>query len=324
MSTYKKHYLQGSLHYFTRNYKSTMQHKTQYFILSVIIMCFISCKVLDNRLTKLDNRVWIHGAADCSNNIDPLIEVLQLNSSTWILRQNKCVNYEAPFMYLFMGSEKALLMDTGATEDEKKFPLYATVRKLINQWEKEINGNIELIVAHTHSHRDHTAADIQFRNKPKTTVVGLKIDDVRNFFNFQNWPFENRTFNLGGRVIEFIPIPGHQITSVSAYDYNTKLLLTGDSFYPGRLYIDDWKSFKLSIQRLSDFVGEHKVNYILGNHIEMTKTAGKDYPIGTTFQPDEHSLPLKVNDLFLLNNALKQIGENPKRETHANFIIYPK
>ena len=117
-------------------------------------MCFISCKVLDNRLTKLDNRVWIHGAADCSNNIDPLIEVLQLNSSTWILRQNKCVNYEAPFMYLFMGSEKALLMDTGATEDEKKFPLYATVRKLINQWEKEINGNIELIVAHTHSHRE--------------------------------------------------------------------------------------------------------------------------------------------------------------------------
>ena len=56
----------------------------------------------------------------------------------------------------------------------------------------------------------------------------------------------------------------------------------------------------------------------------MTKTAGKDYPTGTTFQPDEHSLPLKLNDLFLLNESLKKIGENPKRETHAAFIIYPK
>lgn len=300
-----------------------MQHRTHYFVFSVLLISFISCKIFDNRLTKLDNTVWIHGAADCRNNTDPMIQVFQLNRSTWILRQNKCVHYEAPFMYLFLGSKKALLMDTGATEDEKQFPLYETVRKLIEQWEKEINGHIELIVAHTHSHNDHTAADIQFKNKPRTMVVGLKIDDVRTFFGFQNWPLENSKLDLGGRVIEFIPIPGHEIASVAAYDYKTKLLLAGDSFYPGRLYIEDWKAFKLSIQRLSDFVSKHQVNYILGNHIEMTKTTGKDYPIGTTFQPDEHILPLKANDLFLLNKSLKQLGENPKRETHANFIIYP-
>jgi glyoxylase-like metal-dependent hydrolase (beta-lactamase superfamily II) len=300
-----------------------MQHRTHYFVFSVLLISFISCKVFDNRLTELDNTIWIHGAADCRNNTDPMIQVFQLNRSTWILRQNKCVHYEAPFMYLFLGSKKALLMDTGATEDEKQFPLYETVRKLIEQWEKEINGDIELIVAHTHSHNDHTAADIQFKNKPGTMVVGLKIDDVKTFFKFQNWPLENSKLDLGGRVIEFIPIPGHEIASVAAYDYKTKLLLAGDSFYPGRLYIEDWKAFKLSIQRLSDFVSKHQVNYILGNHIEMTKTAGKDYPMGTTFQPDEHILPLKANDLFLLDKTLKRLGENPKRESHANFIIYP-
>ena len=300
-----------------------MQHRTHYFVFSVILVSFISCKVFDNKLTKLDDTVWIHGAADCRNNTDPMIQVFQLNRSTWILRQNKCIHYEAPFMYLFLGSKKALLMDTGATEDEKQFPLYETVRKLIEHWEKGINGHIELIVAHTHSHKDHTAADIQFRNKPRAMIVGLNIDDVRTFFKFQNWPLESSKLDLGGRVMEFIPIPGHHITSVAAYDYKTKLLLTGDSFYPGRLYIEDWKPFKLSIQRLSDFVSKHQVNYILGNHIEMTKTTGKDYPIGTTFQPNEHILPLKTNDLFLLDKALKQLGENPKRETHANFIIYP-
>ncbi len=300
-----------------------MQRRTHYFVFYILLISFISCKVFDNRLTKLNNTVWIHGAADCNTNKDPLIQVVQLNRSTWILRQNKCVHYEAPFMYLFVGSKKALLMDTGATEDEKLFPLYETVRKLIEQWEKEINDDIELIVAHTHSHNDHTAADIQFKNKPRTMVVGLKIEDVRNFFKFQNWPLENSKLDLGGRVIEFIPIPGHHIASIAAYDNKTKLLLTGDSFYPGRLYIKDWTAFKLSIQRLSDFVNKHPVNYILGNHIEMTKIPGKDYPVGKTFHPDEHILPLKANDLFLLNKALKQLGENPKRETHANFIIYP-
>ncbi len=301
-----------------------MLTKSCYFIFSIFLLNFLSCKVLENRLSKIDDIVWINGAADCSGNKDPMIQVVQLNSSTWILRQNKCIHYEAPFMYLFLGKEKALLMDTGATEDEKKFPLYETVRKLIEQWETLINGNIELVVAHTHSHKDHIAADIQFRNKPRTTVVGVKIDDVKSFFNFQHWPLENGKLDLGGRIIEFIPIPGHQITSVAAYDYKTKILLTGDSFYPGRLYIDDWNSFKLSIQRLSDFVSMHPINFILGNHIEMTKTAGKDYPTGITYQPDEHILPLKVNDLYLLNSALKKLGENPKRETYDNFIIYPK
>ena len=301
-----------------------MLNKTYYFIFFIIMISLISCKVLDSKQAKIENVVWIHGAADCKKNIDPLIQVLQINSSTWILRQNKCINYEAPFMYLFMGSKKALLMDTGATEDEMQFPLYATVKKLLDQWEKKNNGTVELIVAHTHSHDDHIAADNQFRNKTRTTIVGIKIEDVKSFFNFKNWPLENSTLDLGGRVIEFIPIPGHQIASLAAYDEKTKLLLTGDSFYPGRLYINDWNAFRLSTQRLCDFVNNHKISNILGNHIEMTKTAGKDYPTGTTFQPDEHILPLKVSDLLLLNESLKQLGEIPKRETHADFIIYPK
>ena len=301
-----------------------MRQKCNSILFLVLLINFISCKVSENKLTKLDKTAWIHGAADCKKNTDPLIQVLQINSSTWILRQNKCINYEAPFMYLFLGRKKALLMDTGATEDEKQFPLYATVKKLLDEWEKQINAPVELIVAHTHSHGDHVAADTQFRNKPLTTIVGLKVEDVVTFFNFKNWPFENCKLNLGGRVIEFIPIPGHQAASIATYDEKTKLLLTGDSFYPGRLYIKDWKAFSESTQHLCDFVTNHKVSYILGNHIEMTKTAGKDYPTGTTFQPDEHILPLKVNDLFLLNESLKKIGAIPKRETLADFIIYPK
>ena len=67
-------------------------------------------------------------------------------------------------MFLFIGEDKALLIDTGATEEEDIFPLYKTVNKIINDW-SEKNGKVELIVAHTHKHGDHFAADGQFEGK---------------------------------------------------------------------------------------------------------------------------------------------------------------
>jgi len=292
------------------------------FILFALVSC-LSCKVYQKTAIKLDKTEWIHGAADCKENSDPPIQVVQYNYNTWILRQNKCTNYEGPFMFLFLGHKKALLMDAGATKDEKQFPLRATVNDLISKWETTSHTKVALIVAHTHSHGDHTAGDIQFKDNPNTTVVGLGVDDVKSFFKIENWPFQNSKIDLGDRVLEIIPIPGHQKASIAVYDYETKILLSGDSFYPGRLYINDWQSFKLSTQRLVDFTSQHKISYILGNHIEMTKTPGKDYPIGTRFQPDEHILPLKVKDLLLLNEALKSLGDKPARKVYDDFIIYP-
>jgi glyoxylase-like metal-dependent hydrolase (beta-lactamase superfamily II) len=287
-------------------------------------LSFFSCKVVQKSSTDLNKIQWIHGSNNCRENTDPPIQIVKYNSNTWILRQNKCINYEAPFLFLFLGYKKALLMDTGATEDENQFPLYETVKRLINQWEKTIDTQVELIVAHTHNHGDHKAGDIQFKNKPNTTVVGVEVDVVKAYFKLDNWPLENSRIDLGNRIIEIIPIPGHENASIAVYDYETKILLSGDSFYPGRLYINDWHSFKLSIQRLIDFTNSHKISYILGNHIEMTKNNGKDYPVGTTFQPEEHILPLKIKDLHLLNKALKRLGDNAINEVHDNFIIYPK
>jgi len=292
------------------------------FILFALVSC-LSCKVYQKTAIKLDKTEWIHGAADCKENSDPPIQVVQYNYNTWILRQSKCTNYEGPFMFLFLGNKKALLMDAGATKDEKQFPLRATVNDLISKWEKAAHTKVALIVAHTHGHGDHTAGDIQFKDNPNTTVAGLGVDDVKSFFKIENWPFQNSKIDLGDRVLEIIPIPGHQKASIAVYDYETKILLSGDSFYPGRLYINDWPSFKLSTQRLVDFTSQHKISYILGNHIEMTKTPGKDYPIGTRFQPDEHILPLKVRDLLLLNEALKSLGDKPVRKVYDDFIIYP-
>ncbi|HZX58528.1 MAG TPA: MBL fold metallo-hydrolase [Mucilaginibacter sp.] len=291
---------------------------TRQITILFFISSFLSCRV-----TNLTKTKWIHGAANCTENTDPPIQVVQYNHNTWILRESKCVNYEAPFMFLFIGSKKALLMDAGATFSDAKFPLRKTVDSLVNQWGKTNNTKVELIVAHTHSHGDHIAGDIQFKDAPNTKVVGLKVEDVQAFFKLENWPLQSGKIDLGDRVLEIIPIPGHHKTSIAVYDYQTGILLTGDSFYPGRLYINDWQAFKLSTQRLMDFISTHKTSYILGNHIEMTNTPGKDYPIGTTFQPDEHILPLQRKDLLSLNEALIKLGDKPTREVHDVFIIYP-
>ncbi len=271
----------------------------------------------------LEKQRWIHGDANCANQSDPLIQIVQYNSNTWIFRQNKCVHYEAPFIYLFLGKNKALLVDTGATENEAAFPLYDAVNNLV-QGSKKGKKTLPLIVAHTHSHGDHHAGDKQFKGKPNINVVGLEVADITKFFGIENWPQGSAKIDLGDRVVEIIPIPGHQKSSIAFYDASSELLLTGDTFYPGRLYVEDWKSFKESITRLYAFATRHEVAYIVGNHIEMSLATGVDYPTGSTYQPEEQRLPLTVEELAELNEALEKTGDNAERIVFGKFIVTPR
>jgi len=296
--------------------------KSKAKILISILILIWSCKPSIDETVDLNLQNWIHGSENCEENIDAPIQVVQYNSNTWILRQSKCTNYEAPFMFLFFGNDKALLMDTGATEQDAIFPLYKTVKQIINDW-SEKNGEVELIVAHTHKHGDHYAADNQFEGKPNTTVIGLEVEDLKDFYNISNWPEEIVDFELGNRSMKIIPIPGHQASSIAVYDTSTKILLTGDTFYPGRLYVKDWNIFKISIERLVKFTNNFEISTILGNHIEMTQTPGVDYPMGTIYQPKEHQLPLSVLTLKELSSALTKLGDKPTKEVHDSFIIYP-
>jgi hydroxyacylglutathione hydrolase len=99
------------------------------------------------------------------------------------------------------------------------------------------------------------------------------------------------------------------------YDYRTGILLTGDSLYPGRLYVaaPDFPAFAASAQRLVDFTRHHPVTHILGTHIEQTRTPYVDYPRGTRYQPDEHVLELSPSDLLALNQALQRLHGKPEK-----------
>jgi hydroxyacylglutathione hydrolase len=288
---------------------------------SAACFCLAACTSKEEPIA-LETIHWISGSEDCATNNEAAVQVVQYTANTWILRQNKCINYEAPFMYLFLGNEKALLVDTGATEDSTSFPLYKTVTQLIKQWEQEHHTTLALVVAHTHNHGDHRAADAQFAGKPNTTVVGLQQSAVSDFFGIAQWPTQSATYDLGNRALTIIPIPGHQESSIAIYDLHTQLLLTGDTFYPGRLYVRDWNAFKESITRLSKFCETHPVTMLLGNHIEMTTTPRLDYVMGTPYQPHEQPLQLTVAELNSLDSALHDLG-TPVFTTFDKFILVP-
>ena len=57
---------------------------------------------------------WIHGAPPGVRGQDPPLQVHRFDEHTFVLRQSKAMTYEAPFVYLLFGNDRALLLDTGA------------------------------------------------------------------------------------------------------------------------------------------------------------------------------------------------------------------
>ena len=129
-----------------------------------------------------------------------------------------------------------------------------------------------------------------------------------------------------GRVLDVFAIPGHQAQHIAIYDRQTGLLFTGDTLYPGLLFITDWTAYRASIDRLAAFVAAHPIAHVLGAHVEMTATAKQVYPYGTTYQPAEHVLQLGVSDVTALQAALTTLGASPPSGDvpYDDFVISPQ
>ena len=268
---------------------------------------------------------WIHGSEAAKYNTDPDIQVHACDEHTYILRQNKAVHYEAPFMFLLFGAAKAVLLDTGATANPGFFPLRRTVDEIIDGWlaEHPHPGDYGLLVLHTHGHGDHTAADGQFTGRPNTVLVGAARDAVWPYFGFDTEPESVAEVGLGGRVLDCLGTPGHHNAAVTFYDRYTGILFTGDTVYPGRLYVFDWPAFARSIDRLAGWCAHRPVSHLLGCHIEMTRTPGQDYPVGWTYQPDEPPLQLTPDHLAQIQSTLKAHDGEPGRYVLPEMIITP-
>lgn len=265
----------------------------------------------------LEFKHWKSGKDDCDSRLmkESVLsnyEIHQYDKSSYIIRQNKCSNPEAPMMYLMLGENKNVLLDTGAKGEDSGQELVQIVQKLIHKY-----GSAQpLLVLHTHHHSDHTAGDDAFSKLENTQLVAA---DKQSFSEF--YKDEISTIDLGDRELMVLKTPGHQEEAVTVYDSKTQWLLTGDSFYPGVLYVKNWKDYKSSIAKLHTFTQNNPVSYILGSHIEMSSEPGKAYEIGSVYQTQEASMAMTVEQLAELNQHLQSAKE--QRLVNGSYIVQP-
>jgi len=237
---------------------------------------------------------WNEGSKDCIKNPQPPLQVHRYNAQTFILRESLCATYEAPFIYLLIGKNKALLIDSGAVADAKTMPLAQPVISLL----ANSGSRLPLMVVHTHGHFDHRSGDDQFRALPDVEVVPTDLESVKSRFGVADWPNDIGQIDLGDRVIDVIPTPGHYPSHVAYYDRETGLFFSGDFLLPGRLLIEDTEADLASARRVAEFVEQRPVTYVLGAHIELDES-GKIF-LGTRYHPNERPLQLTKQDLLAL------------------------
>lgn len=135
-------------------------------------------------------------------------------------------DYNFDSMYLIVGTQKAILLDTGmGTGDLKGFVSELTDKP------------IEVVISHAHP--DHILQANQFdkvymSDKEKEIVKILNINvDVSGFIDIK----EGDRFDLGGRIIEVIELPGHTPGSIVLLDRENRLLFTGDAIGSGHVWM---------------------------------------------------------------------------------------
>lgn len=277
---------------------------------------------------------WFSGGPECATFTDDF-QVHPYNENFYILRQSGCVNTEKPFLYLLFGKDRAILFDTGAGDDTDsttgRVPnVVGAVDQVINQWLARNNRqSIPLVVTHLHSHADHVWGDFQFVKRPDTTLV--KPDDLetlKRFFGITRWPEQTVTYDLGGRILDIIPAPGHDATSIAVYDRQTAVLLTGDVVYPGRIYVNepDPRVMQASLQRLVDFTSSRPVAHVLGSHVEQ-RAPYADYPRGGHYAPQELALQMgRAHLLEMLEATRLRSGDTITQKAYRDFTlcgVYP-
>ncbi|HEY1991024.1 MAG TPA: MBL fold metallo-hydrolase [Gammaproteobacteria bacterium] len=258
---------------------------------------------------------WDPGAVDCAQARHPQLETYRYDARTWILREDLCSTWEAPFIYLLVGDREALLIDTGDVADPKLMPLAATALSLLPQHDGK---HLPLLVVHSHTHLDHRAGDPQFQGLADVKVVPAQLPSVKSFFGLPDWPAGTAQLDLGGRVLDVLPAPGHNVAHVVFYDRETSLLFSGDFLLPARLIVDDIAAYRASARRVMEFLRDRPVSYVLGGHIEEDRT-GRLYDWMSSYHPDEHALQLGKDAVLDLPAALD--GFNGFQSERDGFVI---
>jgi glyoxylase-like metal-dependent hydrolase (beta-lactamase superfamily II) len=178
---------------------------------------------------------------------------------------------EEVISYLILGSDKALLFDTGMG--------ISNIQAVVTGLTK-----LPVSVVNSHTHNDHVGDNWRFSD-----IYGMDTDytrasargskeaaqaelapgeicgalpagfDAKTYstkpFHISHWLHDGDTIDLGGRTLKVIGTPGHTPDAIALLDERNGLLFTGDSFYLGPIYLfvpeTDLDAYVASMQKLA-------------------------------------------------------------------------
>jgi len=187
-------------------------------------------------------------------------------------------------VYLVAGAERCLLVDTGWGVGD----LASLVASL---------SSLPLLVVNSHGHPDHACGNGQFREvhvgeadawlvrdplteESRRWIAGNVLKGpLPPSFSPETWATkaaetlvpirDGHTFDLGGRTLQAIAVPGHTAGSLCLLDREARYLLTGDSALAGPVWMHleesvPLRQFHASLRRLLDIAEEF--DWILPAH----------------------------------------------------------
>lgn len=164
-------------------------------------------------------------------------------------------------MYLVAGEARALLIDTGFGEGDLPAHL-ATLT------------GMPITVVNTHYHRDHTSGNHHFAE------VCIHTEDAPLIENpsAKLLPIiDGHTFDLGGRDLRVIRVPGHTPGSICLLDTTSRILFTGDSPRPGAV----WLHMPTSLTVQAFYGGLQRLKAVAANFDTLAPAHGTPQPAGT-------------------------------------------
>jgi glyoxylase-like metal-dependent hydrolase (beta-lactamase superfamily II) len=213
---------------------------------------------------------------------DPWFEVYRVAPSVFAIYEPH--QSEETISYLIVGDNRAMLFDTGMGMSD--------IRKVTAELTR-----LPIFVLNSHTHDDHVGNNWQFE-----TIYGMDTDFTRENARgsrgdaqaevtpgqicghlperfdpktYATRPWKITSFmhdgdriDLGGRSLKIIATPGHTPDSISLFDSANGLLFTGDTYYPGTIWLyrpeTDLAAYGTSIRRLAALAPQVKM--VLGAH----------------------------------------------------------